>query len=146
MLDAGRPLAHRDAAYEPFEQECRADRDAAGQASEGGAGFISDVVHRSEQVRITQEQCDFPADCFRWICAAARRPPSNFSQPAYRAECVSLGSVETLVCHPKSTTHSGFTEEEFAQAGITEGLVRISVGIEDWRDLLVDFEQALDLI
>ncbi len=59
---------------------------------------------------------------------------------------VSLGGVETLVCHPKSTTHSGFTEEEFAQAGVTDGLVRISVGIEDWRDLLADFEQALDLI
>jgi cystathionine beta-lyase/cystathionine gamma-synthase len=59
---------------------------------------------------------------------------------------VSLGSVETLVCHPKSTTHSGFTPEEFEQAGITDGLVRISIGIEDWRDLLADFEQALDLI
>jgi methionine-gamma-lyase len=51
-----------------------------------------------------------------------------------------------LVCHPKSTTHSGFTEEEFAQAGVTDGLVRISIGIEDWRDLLSDFEQALDCI
>ena len=59
---------------------------------------------------------------------------------------VSLGGVETLVCHPKSTTHSGFSEEEFAQAGITEGMVRISVGIEDWRDLIADFEQALDAI
>jgi len=56
---------------------------------------------------------------------------------------VSLGGVETLVCHPKTTTHSGFTEEEFAQAGVTDGLVRISIGIEDWRDLLHDFEQAL---
>jgi cystathionine beta-lyase/cystathionine gamma-synthase len=56
---------------------------------------------------------------------------------------VSLGGVETLVCHPKTTTHSGFTEEEFAQAGVTDGLVRISIGIEDWRDLLQDFEQAL---
>jgi O-acetylhomoserine/O-acetylserine sulfhydrylase-like pyridoxal-dependent enzyme len=50
------------------------------------------------------------------------------------------------VCHPKTTTHSGFTEEEFAAAGVTDGLVRISIGIEDWRDLMADFEQALDLI
>jgi cystathionine beta-lyase/cystathionine gamma-synthase len=57
---------------------------------------------------------------------------------------VSLGGVETLVCHPKTTTHSGFTEEQFAQAGVTDGLVRISIGIEDWRDLLADFEQALE--
>jgi len=54
--------------------------------------------------------------------------------------------VETLVCHPKSTTHSGFTDEEFRQAGVTDGLVRISVGIEDWRDLLGDFEQALEAV
>ena len=56
---------------------------------------------------------------------------------------VSLGGVETLVCHPKTTTHSGFTEQEFAEAGVGDGLVRISIGIEDWRDLLADFEQAL---
>ena len=56
---------------------------------------------------------------------------------------VSLGGVETLVCHPKTTTHSGFTDEEFQTAGITDGLVRFSIGVEDWRDLLADFEQAL---
>jgi methionine-gamma-lyase len=52
--------------------------------------------------------------------------------------------VETLACHPKTTTHSGFTDQEFADAGVTDGLVRVSVGIEDWRDLLEDFTQALD--
>ena len=56
---------------------------------------------------------------------------------------VSLGSVETLACHPKSTTHSGMTSEELAESGVTDGLVRISAGIEHWRDLLADFEQAL---
>jgi cystathionine beta-lyase/cystathionine gamma-synthase len=59
---------------------------------------------------------------------------------------VSLGGVETLACHPKSTTHSGFTDKEFAEAGVTDGLVRVSVGIEDWRDLLYDFTRALDAI
>jgi len=59
---------------------------------------------------------------------------------------VSLGGVETLICHPKSTIHSGMTAEELAQAGVTDGLVRVSVGIEDWRDLLADFEQALAAI
>jgi cystathionine beta-lyase/cystathionine gamma-synthase len=57
---------------------------------------------------------------------------------------VSLGGMETLVCHPKTTTHSGCTHEEMEIAGITDGLVRISIGVEDWRDLLKDFEQALD--
>ena len=49
-----------------------------------------------------------------------------------------------LACHPKTTTHSGFTEKEFADAGVTDSLVRISVGIEHWLDLLADFEQALE--
>lgn len=57
---------------------------------------------------------------------------------------VSLGGVETLVCHPKTTTHSGLTEAEFAAAGVGDALVRISIGIEDWRDLLEDFTQALE--
>ena len=59
---------------------------------------------------------------------------------------VSLGGVETLICHPKTTTHSGLSDEELGQAGITDGLVRVSVGVEDWRDLLADFERALDAI
>jgi cystathionine beta-lyase/cystathionine gamma-synthase len=59
---------------------------------------------------------------------------------------VSLGGVETLVCHPKTTTHSGFTEAQFAEAGVTDGSVRVSIGIEDWRDLLADFEHALEAV
>jgi len=57
---------------------------------------------------------------------------------------VSLGSVETLVCHPRSTTHSGMSVQELDEAGIGDDLVRVSVGVEDWRDLLADFEQALE--
>ena len=54
--------------------------------------------------------------------------------------------METLACHPLTTTHSSYTVEERAMAGISEGLVRISVGIEDWRDLLEDFQQALEAV
>ena len=50
---------------------------------------------------------------------------------------------QSLTCHPKSTTHSGMSPAELAESGVTDGLVRISVGIEDWRDLLADFDQAL---
>jgi cystathionine beta-lyase/cystathionine gamma-synthase len=54
--------------------------------------------------------------------------------------------VETLACHPKTTTHSGDSAEELDRAGVTDGLVRISVGIEDWRDLLGDFQRALSKV
>ena len=62
------------------------------------------------------------------------------------SNAVSLSGVESLACHPKTTTHSGMTQPVLEQAGIGDGLVRVSVGIEDWRDLLADFEQALDAI
>ncbi len=100
-----------------------------------------------EQVRISKEQCDFPGGMLSLDLKGGKKAAFEFLRNLQIARnAVSLGSVETLVCHPKSTTHSGFTEEEFAQAGVTDGLVRISIGIEDWRDLLSDFEQALDCI
>jgi methionine-gamma-lyase len=56
---------------------------------------------------------------------------------------VSLGGVDTLVCHPASMTHVGLTPQQRAEAGIAEGLVRLSVGIEDVADLIADLDQAL---
>ncbi len=100
-----------------------------------------------EQVRIAREQCDFPGGMFSLDLKGGKTAAFEFLRSLRIARnAVSLGGVETLVCHPKTTTHSGFTEQEFAEAGVTDGLVRISVGIEDWRDLAADFEQALDLI
>ena len=55
---------------------------------------------------------------------------------------VSLGDAETLVEHAASMTHSTYSAEELAAAGISEGLVRISVGLEDIEDIIDDFEQA----
>jgi methionine-gamma-lyase len=56
---------------------------------------------------------------------------------------VSLGGVETLIQHPASMTHSKVSTEGKMKAGITDGLVRYSVGIEDVADLIADIEQAL---
>lgn len=56
---------------------------------------------------------------------------------------VSLGGAESLAQHPASMTHSTYTLEERARHGISEGLVRLAVGLEDVADLLADIEQAL---
>jgi methionine-gamma-lyase len=56
---------------------------------------------------------------------------------------VSLGGVETLVTHPASTTSVGIPKEDRERAGITDGLIRVSVGLEDVEDLIADFDQAL---
>lgn len=55
----------------------------------------------------------------------------------------SLGGVETLISHPATMTHASVPPEERRQLGITDGLVRISVGIEDVDDLIADLDQAL---
>ena len=59
---------------------------------------------------------------------------------------VSLGAVETLICHPPTMTHSIVPREDRLKAGLTDGLVRLSVGIEDVDDIIVDLEQALDKV
>lgn len=59
---------------------------------------------------------------------------------------VSLGGVETLIQHPASMTHSKVSKEAKLKAGITDGLVRFSVGIEDVEDLIADLDQALNQI
>ena len=56
---------------------------------------------------------------------------------------VSLGGVETLIQHPASMTHAGVSKEDKIKAGITDDLVRYSVGIEDVEDIIADLEQAL---
>ena len=58
------------------------------------------------------------------------------------ALAVSLGDAETLVEHPASMTHSTYTPEELAQAGIPEGLVRLSVGLEDVQDIIADLDRG----
>lgn len=57
---------------------------------------------------------------------------------------VSLGGVETLIQHPASMTHSKMTADSKLKAGITDGLVRFSVGIEDVEDIIADLDQALE--
>lgn len=58
----------------------------------------------------------------------------------------SLGGVETLVSHPATMTHAGLGPEGRAKIGISDGMVRISAGIEDAGDLIADFEQALKAV
>lgn len=59
---------------------------------------------------------------------------------------VSLGDAETLIQHPASMTHSPYTQEERESAGITDSLIRLSVGLENPKDIIADLNQALNQI
>jgi methionine-gamma-lyase len=109
--------------------------------------FYPTLFKDADQVRIYKNQCDHPGGLFSLDLKGGKKAAFDFLRNLHIGRnAVSLGGVETLVCHPKTTTHSGLSSAEMEQAGITDGLVRISVGVEDWRDLLSDFEQTLGAI
>ena len=54
-----------------------------------------------------------------------------------------IGDARSLMCHPASTTHAGMTQEARDEMGVTEGLIRINVGLEDAEDLMEDLDRAL---
>jgi len=107
--------------------------------------FYPSLFEDPEQRRIRDAQCDFPGSIVTLEVDGGQAGAFEFLRRLRIARnAVSLGGVETLACHPLTTTHSELSAEELSRAGISEGLVRISIGTEHWRDLLADFEQALE--
>ena len=98
-----------------------------------------------EQIRIARQQCDFPGGLISLDLRGGKAAAFDFLRHLRLARnAVSLGGVETLACHPRSTTHSAWNAPDLEAAGITEGLVRISLGIENREDMLADFLHALE--
>jgi methionine-gamma-lyase len=60
------------------------------------------------------------------------------------SRAVTFGTSRTLCMHPATITHAEMSPEERAKAGITDGLLRLSVGLENPRDIITDLAQALD--
>jgi cystathionine beta-lyase/cystathionine gamma-synthase len=107
--------------------------------------FYPSLFTDPEQKRIRDAQCDFPGSLCALEVDGGKAGAFEFLRRLEIARnAVSLGGVETLACHPLTTTHSELSAEELSRAGITEGLVRMSIGTEHWRDLLADFERALE--
>jgi len=99
------------------------------------------------QIAIRDRQCNYPGAIFSLDLKGGRPAAFEFLRSLRIArDAVSLGGVESLACHPRTTTHSEMTEAQLVAAGIGDSLVRISIGVEDWRDLLRDFEQALERV
>ncbi|MFN3325714.1 MAG: PLP-dependent transferase [Bryobacteraceae bacterium] len=109
--------------------------------------YYPTLFDNPDQVAIFESQCEYPGAVLSIELKGGRKAAFEFLRNIRIGHnAVSLGGVETLVCHPKTTTHSGFSEEQCQAEGITDGFVRISIGIEHWRDLLEDFERALEAV
>ncbi len=72
------------------------------------------------------------------VCPTKRGEPRIFGR-----KLANIGDAKSLIIHPATTTHSQLTPEEQAQTGVTPEYVRLSVGIEDVRDIIADLDQAL---
>ena len=100
-----------------------------------------------EQRRIYASQCDYPGGIFSLELKGGRSSAFEFLRRlSITKNAVSLGGMESLACHPATTTHSEMSLEQLDAAGVTPGLIRVSVGIEDWRDLLAEYTEALSAI
>jgi cystathionine beta-lyase/cystathionine gamma-synthase len=94
--------------------------------------------------RVYRRQCSGAGSTFSIVLAADRAAAFRFINAlTLFKSAVSLGGTESLVCHPASTTHSGVPEDVRRQVGITEGLIRLSIGLEHEDDLIADLDNAL---
>ncbi len=93
---------------------------------------------------VYRRQCSGAGSTFSLVLDGGREVAFRFINAlALFKSAVSLGGTESLVCHPASTTHSGVPAEVRAQVGVSEGLVRLSIGLEHEEDLIADLENAL---
>lgn len=101
--------------------------------------FMGDPAYQA----VYRRQCSGPGSTFSFVVEGGReRAFRVINALTLFKSAVSLGGTETLLCHPASTTHSGVPKEVREAAGVTEGLIRTSIGLEHPDDLIADLDQA----
>lgn len=105
--------------------------------------FHPELIGDARYQDVYRRQCSGPGSTFSFVLEGGRERVFRFID-ALRLfkSAVSLGGTESLVCHPASTTHSGVAAGLRDQAGVSEGLVRMSIGLEHEDDLIADLENA----
>lgn len=107
-------------------------------------GYLGFLDPDSEQGRIYARHCSGAGSTFSLILKGGEAESFRFLDALQLVKlAVSLGGTESLASHPAAMTHLSVADERKRWLGITDNLVRISIGIEDANDLLADFEQAL---
>ncbi len=98
----------------------------------------------SRDARVFEAQCVTAGSTFSFDLADEAAAFRMLNALQVMKLAVSLGGTETLLCHPGSTTHRGVDPELRRRQGFSDGLVRVSIGIENPDDLIADFKQALE--
>lgn len=103
-----------------------------------------ETIEDSAYQAVYRRQCSGPGSTFSFVLDGGRARAFRFINALQLFKsAVSLGGTESLICHPASTTQSGVPAELREQAGVPEGLIRLSIGLEHEDDLLADLQQAL---
>ena len=111
-----------------------------------GLGYLG-MIEDERQQDIYRRHCKGAGSTFSLLLKGGEAECFRFLDSLKIAKlAVSLGGTETLASHPASMTHLSVPDGRKAELGITENLVRISIGIEDADDLIADFEQALEAV
>ena len=106
-------------------------------------GFLKD----SREKAVFERQCSAPGSTFAFdVRGGEKEAFALLDHLQIMKLAVSLGGTETLISHPASMTHSGVARELREEIGLTDALIRISVGIENVEDLISDLAQALDYV
>ena len=109
--------------------------------------YLGDLENDSEQQRIYRKQCLGPGAMVSFDIKGGEKEAFTFLNHLNLIKlAVSLGSTESLAEHPATMTHAGVEKEERESFGITDQLVRISIGVENYKDLIHDIAQALDQV
>ena len=96
-----------------------------------------------KEAEVFAAQCTGPGSTFSFVVEGDRSLAFRIlNELSLFKLAVSLGGTESLACHPASTTHSGVPPENRLAVGITDGLIRLSIGLEDPEDLIEDLKEA----
>ncbi|HEV7715934.1 MAG TPA: cystathionine gamma-synthase family protein, partial [Steroidobacteraceae bacterium] len=109
--------------------------------------YLGHLKSGDPRAEVFQRQCQSPGSTFAFSIRGGEAEAFRMLDALQVMKlAVSLGGTETLISHPASTTHSGVPKETRDRMGVTDALIRISVGIENADDLIADLEQALSKI
>jgi methionine-gamma-lyase len=138
-------------AGENADKVCRFLRDHPKVESVGYLGFLEEDGPSSEygarQADIYRRHCTGAGSTFSLYLKGGERESFAFLDSLKIAHlAVSLGGTETLASAPAAMTHLSVPDERKQALGITDNLVRISIGVEDPDDLIADFDQALGAV
>ena len=110
-----------------------------------GVNYLGFLQPTDAQYALFRKQCDSPGSTFAFGVKGGEAEAFRMLDALQVMKlAVSLGGTETLISHPASTTHSGVPKATRDRLGVTDALIRISIGIENADDLIADLEQALE--